>query len=152
MEIGRIVCLGAALLWVGCGSLSGGGAPPVQLEQRENGLVYQKGHDVPYTGQLLMRVQGTRDQWVSHYKNGLRDGQFAVFYPDGKKKANALFKAGKLVSGITWKSDGSEGSRISNGTGTLIMYHSSGGKARESVYLNGERVSRQDFPPAVGDQ
>ena len=61
-----------------------------------------------------------------------------------------MFEAGKLVAGMTWKSDGSVGSEVQNGTGTLVMFHPDGSKARESVYLNGDRVSRTDFPAAVG--
>ena len=137
----------AVLIWEGCGSVTGPiAAPAVRLQERADGLVYQEGHDAPYTGQLVMTAKGSKDQWVSHYKNGLRDGLFAVFYPDGKRKANALFRMNKLVSGITWKPDGSEGSRIENGNGTFLMYHSNGHVARESVYLNGKRISRKDFP------
>ena len=103
-----------------------------------------------YTGQLTMTTPGSQDRWVSHYKNGVRDGQFAVFYSNGQRKAEAVFEAGKLVAGMTWKSDGSVGSEVQNGTGTLVMFHPDGSKARESVYLNGDRVSRTDFPAAVG--
>ena len=135
----------AVLIWEGCGSVASPiAAPAVRLQERADGLVYQEGHDVPYTGQLVMTAPDSK--WVSHYKNGLRDGLFAVFYSDGKRKAHALFSLGKLVKGITWKPDGSEGSHIENGNGTFLMYHSNGHVARESVYLNGKRISRKNFP------
>ena len=52
---------------------------------------------------------------------------------------------------MTWKPDGLVGSEVQNGTGTLLMFHPDGSKARESVYLNGDRVSRTDFP-ATGEK
>ena len=141
--------LAAALLalGVGCGSLGGG--PLIELEKRGDGLTYRKGDPAPYTGQLTMTTRGTNEKWVTHFKDGRRDGLFAVFYSSGKRKANAMFARGKLVSGITWKPDGTEGSRVEKGTGTFLMFHPDGSKARESVYENGVRIRRSDFPPAV---
>jgi len=69
-----------------------------------------------------------------------------VFYSNGQRKAEAVFEAGKLLAGMTWKPDGSLASEVQNGTGTLVMFHPNGAKSRESVYLNGDRVSRTDFP------
>ena len=148
MKQGWIILLGF-LVCLGCAG-PGNAGPTVELERRADGLVYQKGHNVAYTGQLTMTTPGSQDRWVSHYKNGVRDGQFAVFYSNGQRKAEAVFEAGKLVAGMTWKSDGSVGSDVQNGTGTLVMFHPDGSKARESVYLNGDRVSRTDFPATGG--
>ena len=89
--MGFLVCLG-------CTGPGNAGAT-VELERRADGLVYQKGHNVAYTGQLTMTTPGSQDRWVSHYKNGVRDGQFAVFYSNGQRKAEAVFEAGKLVAG-----------------------------------------------------
>jgi hypothetical protein len=133
-------------LGVGCGSLGGG--PLIELEKRGDGLTYRKGDPAPYTGQLTMTTRGTNEKWVTHFKEGRRDGLFAVFYSNGKPKANAMFARGKLVSGITWKPDGTEGSRVEKGTGRFLMFHPDGSKARESVYENGVRIRRSDFPPA----
>ena len=147
MKQGWIILLGL-LVCLGCAG-PGNAGPTVELERRADGLVYQKEHGVPYPGQLVMTTPGSQDRWVSHYKNGVRDGQFAVFYSNGQRKAEAVFEAGKLVAGMTWKPDGSVGSEVQNGTGTLVMFHPNGAKSRESVYLNGDRVSRTDFP-AIG--
>ena len=118
----------------------------IELETRSDGLTYRKGDSVTYTGQMIMTNSGTNEKWVSHFKNGVRDGQFAVFYANGKRKANAIFNMGKLVEGITWKPNGTEGSRIENGTGTFLMFHPDGSKSRESVYENGVRIRRTNFP------
>jgi antitoxin component YwqK of YwqJK toxin-antitoxin module len=120
----------------------------VELEKKSDGLTYRKGDPVPYTGQMIMTTRGINEKWISNFKDGRRDGLFAVFYANGKRKANAVFDRGKLVSGITWKPDGTEGSRIENGTGTFQMFHPDGSKARESVYENGVQIRRSDFPPA----
>ena len=140
--------LAAALLALGVGSGSPGGGPLIELEKRGDGLTYRKGDPAPYTGQMIMTTRGTNEKWVSNFKEGRRDGLFAVFYSNGKRKADAMFARGKLVSGITWKPDGTEGSRIENGTGTFQMFHPDGSKARESVYENGVRIRRSDFPSA----
>lgn len=136
------------ILGVGCGT-SGGQLPAgslIKLEQRSDGLVYRKVDNFPYTGQHVMRdVQG-KIQYVSNYENGVRHGEMAVYFPNGQRRANAEFNKGKLVSGITWKPNGTEGSRVVNGTGTFLMFHSNGDKARESVYVGGVRVRRTDFP------
>ena len=120
----------------------------IELETRIDGLTYRKGDSVTYTGQMIMTNPGTNEKWISHFKNGVRDGQFAVFYANRKRKANAIFNMGKLVEGITWKPDGTEGSRIENGTGTFLMFHPNGSKSRESVYENGVRIRRTNFPAA----
>ena len=120
----------------------------IQLEQRSDGLTYKKGDMQPYTGQLKMTAPGTNEKYVTHFQDGVRHGLMAVWYANGKRKANAEFNRGKLVSGITWKPDGAEGSRVVDGTGTFLMFHSNGSKSRESVYDNGVRVRRTDFPAA----
>ena len=83
-------------LGVGCGTpvilLPAG--PLIQLEQRPDGLTYKKGEPEPYTGQLIMTTRGTGEKWVSHYANGIRDGQFAVYYANGKRQAEAIFNKG----------------------------------------------------------
>lgn len=147
--------LGAVLaalgFWMaGCGGPGGGlrAGSMIELETRADGLVYRKGDSAPYTGQLVMTAQGSGDKWVSHYQNGVRHGQFAVFYADGRRKAEAVFNHGRLTTGVTWKPDGMEGSRVDGGNGTLIMFHPDGSRSRVSVYQDGRRVSRQDFPAA----
>ena len=153
-KLGLGAALAAAFLWMtGCGAPGGGlrAGSMIELETRADGLVYRKGDAGPYTGQLVMTAQGSGDRWVSHYQNGVRHGQFAVFYSDGRRKAEAMFNHGRLTTGVSWKPDGTEGSRVENGNGTLIMFHPDGSKSRESVYQNGRRISRQDFPAPTGE-
>ncbi len=150
MKHAGIILIVALTLGVGCGT-PGGLLPAgslIKLERRSDGLTYQKGGSEPYTGQLTMTVAGTNEKYVTHFQDGVRHGLFAVWYANGKHKANAEFNRGKLVSGITWKPNGIEGSRVMNGTGTLLMFHPDGSKARESVYKDGVRVRRTDFPTA----
>ena len=150
MKPAIIILVSILTLGAGCGT-PGGRLPArslIQLETRPDGLTYKKGEPEPYTGQLIMTTQGTGEKWVSHYTNGIRDGQFAVFYANGKRHAEAIFNRGKLVTGVTWKPDGTEGSRVRNGSGTLLMFHHDGSKSRESVYENGVRLRRTNYPPA----
>lgn len=140
--------LAALTLGASCAGPTGPTGSLVELEKKSDGLTYRKGDPVPYTGQMIMTTRGINEKWISNFKDGRRDGLFAVFYANGKRKANAVFDRGKLVSGITWKPDGTEGSRIENGTGTFQMFHPDGSKARESVYENGVQIRRSDFPPA----
>ncbi|MBP64102.1 MAG: hypothetical protein CMJ62_21495 [Planctomycetaceae bacterium] len=150
MKHAVIILITILTLGVSCGTPGGRqpAGPLIQLEQRSDGLTYKKGDPGPYTGQLTMTVTGTNEKYVTHFQDGVRHGLLAVWYANGKHKANAEFNRGKLVSGITWKPDGTEGSRVMNGMGTFLMFHPDGSKARESVYKHGVRVRRTDFPLA----
>jgi len=150
MSILKGICLVTLALGISCGTPGGPVGPVIELQLGNDGLVYRKGDSFPYTGQHVMRDAQGNIQFVSNYEKGVRHGVMAVFYPDGSRCANAEFNNGRLVSGITWRPDGTEGSRAVDGSGTLIMYHPDGSKARESVYLNGVRQSRTNFPPAGG--
>ena len=145
-----IILVSILTLGAGCGT-PGGRLPAgslIQLEQRSDGLTYKEGDTQPYTGQLTITVAGTNEKYVTHFQDGVRHGLLAVWYANGKRKANAEFNRGKLVSGITWKPNGSQGSSVVNGSGTFLMFHPDGSKARESVYENGVRIRRSDFPSA----
>lgn len=140
----NLILLFVVAVIAGCGSTGTGGT--VELERRPDGLVYQLGSSRAYTGKLIMTTPESGDKWVSNYVNGHRHGDFLVSYSDGRQKAKALFDAGKMVFGMTWRPDGSVGSLVNKGTGTLKMYHADGSVSRESVYENGVRLSRKDFP------
>ena len=150
MKPTTIILVSILTLCAGCGT-PGGRLPAgsmIQLEQRSDGLTYKKGDTQPYTGQLKMTAPGTNEKYVTHFQDGVRHGLLAVWYASGKRKANAEFNRGRLVSGITWKPNGSQGSSVVNGSGTFLMFHTDGSKARESVYRDGVRVRRTDFPAA----
>ena len=105
MKPTTIILVSILTLGAGCGP-PGGRLPVgslIQLEQRSDGLTYKEGDTQPYTGQLTITVAGTNEKYVTHFQDGVRHGLLAVWYANGKRKANAEFTRGKLVSGITWK-------------------------------------------------
>ena len=150
MSILKGICLVTLALGISCGTPGGPVGPVIELQLGNDGLVYRKGDSFPYTGQHVMRDAQGNIQFVSNYEKGVRHGVMAVFYPDGSRRAECGVQQWPAGQRHHLESDGTEGSRAVDGSGTLIMYHPDGSKARESVYLNGVRQSRTNFPPAGG--
>ena len=135
----------AAALCAGCESTpSNPGGPLSELVMR-GGLVYLKGDTAPYTGVNTMTDPGTGRKMVLSFKNGRKHGRFEEWYNLSQRRAVAQWQDGKIISGTTWKIDGTEGSRVVNGTGTLILFRPDGTRESEKIYSNGVQV-----PGALG--
>ena len=62
------------------------------LVQR-NGLHFKKYSDQPYSGQLISKTQN----WImakGNFKNGLTDGKWVWFHPNGQLKKKIFYKEG----------------------------------------------------------
>jgi len=104
------------------------------------GLVYLKGDTVPYTGELKMIDPNTGRKMMLSFKNGRKHGRFEEWYNSTQLRAEAEWQDGKIISGTSWKPAGTEGSRVVNGTGTLILFRSDGTRESEKTYRNGVQV------------
>ena len=114
-------------------------SPLNELEMR-SGLVYLKGDTVPYTGELKMIDPNTGRKMMLSFKNGRKHGRFEEWYNRTQRRAVAEWQDGKIISGTSWKPDGTEGSRVLNGTGALILFRSDGTLESEKTYRNGVQV------------
>ena len=114
-------------------------SPLNELEMR-GGLVYLKGDTLPYTGENTMTNPSTGRKFVFSYKNGRKHGRFEEWYNRTQRRAVAEWQDGKIISGTSWKPDGTEGSRVLNGTGALILFRSDGTRESEKTYRNGVQV------------
>ena len=126
-----------AVLCAGCESVP---EAPLFVFETRDGLVYLKSDTAPYNGELKMVDPNTGRKFVLNYKNGHKHGRFEEWYNSTQRRAVAEWQDGKIISGTSWKPDGTEGSRVLNGTGTLILFRSDGTRESEKTYRNGVRV------------
>jgi antitoxin component YwqK of YwqJK toxin-antitoxin module len=130
----------AAALCAGCESTPSNPSGSLSELVMRDGLVYLKGDTVPYTGENIMTDPGTGRKMVLSFKNGRKHGRFEEWYNPTQRRAVAEWQDGKIISGTTWKIDGTEGSRVVNGTGTLILFRPDGTRESEKTYRNGVQV------------
>jgi len=130
----------AAILCAGCGSVGTNPGGPLSELEMKGGLVYLKGDSVPYTGMNKMTDPSTGRKMVLSFKNGLKHGRFEEWYNSAQRRAVAEWREGRIISGTTWKLDGTEASRVVNGTGNLILFRADGSRESEKHYRNGEQV------------
>ena len=130
----------AAALCAGCESTSSNPGGSLSELVMRGGLVYLKGDTAPYTGVNTMTDPDTGRKMVLSFKNGRKHGQFEEWFNLTQRRAVAQWQDGKIISGTTWKIDGTEGSRVVNGTGTLILFRTNGTRESEKSYRNGVQV------------
>ncbi len=128
------------ILCAGCGSTGASSKASLNELVMRNGLVYLKGDSVPYTGENTMTDPGTGRKMMLSFKNGRKHGRFEEWYNRTQRRAVADWRDGKIISGTTWKIDGTEGSRVINGTGRLILFQPDGSRGSEKTFLNGVQV------------
>ena len=101
-----------------------------------DGLHYKKFTDVPFTGEITGKVQGSFKKgkwdgpWVSYHDNGQLLGKGS--YKDGKREGPWVYYLdnGQLWSKGTWK-DGKE-------DGPLVKYHDNGQLWFKGTFKDGE--------------
>lgn len=168
----RSICciiLGMGLLaGMGCGSFGGGSFQPPWQTGRD-GLLHHSTTGALYSGEFDHTIDGERHK--GSIANGRKDGKFTVWYASGVKKVewtyvagqrhgqvqswfdgglprtNLQFNHGLLLSGVTFRPDGTEASRITNGTGTLRAYRDNGKLHWEKIYKDGQRVGQKIYHP-----
>jgi antitoxin component YwqK of YwqJK toxin-antitoxin module len=156
------------LAGMGCGSLGGGRFQP-PWRMGSDGLLYHPTTGALYTGEFDHTIDGERHK--GSIANGQQDGQFAIWYASGVKKVEWTYVAGQrhgrvqswfdggrprtdltfnhglLLNGTTFRPDGTEASRMANGTGTLRAYHGNGNLHWEKTYQDGRRVGQKIYHP-----
>ena len=135
----------AAALFAGCESTPSGSLSELVMR---GGMVYLKGDSAPYTGVNTMTDPDTGRKMVLSFKNGRKHGRFEEWYNRTQRRAVAQWQDGKIISGTTWKIDGTEGSRVVNGTGTLIIFRPDGIRESEKHYRDGAQVPGPSGTPA----
>jgi antitoxin component YwqK of YwqJK toxin-antitoxin module len=114
-----------------------------------DGLVYLKGDTAPYTGELkLVDPHTGKLKFLLNYKNGRRHGRFEEWFNRTQRRAVAEWQDGKITSATSWKLDGTEGSRVVNGSGTLMLFRPDGTRESEKTYRNGVQVPGALSTPA----
>jgi antitoxin component YwqK of YwqJK toxin-antitoxin module len=86
-----------------------------ELVERD-GLFFEKSSDVPFTGKISGREQGS-------FKNGKQVGKWSAYYNDGSLSAEGSFKNGKKE-------------------GEWVYYWSNGKLQEEGSYKNGKKEGK----------
>ncbi len=117
--------------------------PETKLELREDGLIYEKGSDTPYTGSERARIQGKIIEY--DVVDGVKQGKFKLYYEDGTLEMEGQLENNNNVG--KWKyyyPDGkleSEGFFVDNKPeGRWVWYYPSGKIKEEGSYTKGIRV------------
>lgn len=166
-RIVSIILAVGVLVGIGCGSVGGGFASPWQVG--ENGLFYHSKTGALYNGEYDHTIDGERRK--GSIVNGRPEGQFTIWYASGVKKVewtyvagqrhgrvlswfegglprtNLQFNQGVLESGVTFRPDGVEASRMNNGTGKLLAYYGNGQLHWEKTYQSGRRITQKIYNP-----
>lgn len=127
----------AVALCVGCESVPLGSIN--ELESRADGRVYLKGDSQPYTGMYTQPLTNG-GKIVSGYQRGRFHGQWEEWYNARQRFSKSEWNQGRLVNGTTWRPDGTEASRVTNGNGSLIRFAPDGTKIKETHFRNGVPV------------
>ncbi len=101
-----------------------------------NGLFYKKFTDVPFTGKITGKVQGS-------FRNGKKDGPWVWYHDNGQLRSKEVYKDGKfdgpyviyydngqLLSKGTWKDGKSDG--------LFVFYYKNGQLYGKGTYKDGE--------------
>ena len=90
---------------------------PVQVDSHKalskNGKIFIKNYDTPLTG--VVKFKKDRE----FYKNGIPEGKWVSFYPNGKIKSIENWRQGKL-------------------NGKYVLYTEDGNKVFQTYYVNGK--------------
>ena len=160
----------AVLIWGGCGSPGAGAndlpsmVRPVPMKTNQGTLYVYPGTKIPYNGEFNMSFEdgeklkfGIKDglkhgrfqRWYPsgqiHEEYNLfkkqRDGLQHSWYPNGQLRLEANFRKGLCINAKTWTISGAVASRVVEGTGTMVLFHTDGQKDRESIYKDGLKVN-----------
>ncbi len=61
----------------------------------KDGLVYERGADVPFTGKVTDVFVDGQLQFQAYYKDGLKDGSESTWYNNGQLRSKCNYKMGK---------------------------------------------------------
>ena len=111
---------------------------PVSTKDSEQ-LVYLPDRQTLYTGwSNKMHPNGKIDDLI-HYKDGKRDGPWSRWYDNGQQQYDFIMKEGKMMPGVGWKPTGEPSpTKIVDGTGPCVGYHTNGRKRFEGRRVNGD--------------
>ena len=87
-----------------------------EFEVQDHGLMFEK---QPFSGSLFREGNESLGEAICHYKNGLKDGVFKEWYPNGQIKEVSLFREDEFH-------------------GRRICYWPNGTKRFHVNYINGE--------------
>ena len=76
---------------------------------------------------------------------GQRHGRVRSWFDGGLPRFLLRFNQGVLESGVTFRPDGVEASRMVNGTGTLLAYYGNGQLNWEKTYKAGRRIAQKIY-------
>lgn len=87
----------------------------------KDGLVYQRGVDVPYTGKVTDTFVDGQLQLQAYYKDGVRHGSETTWYNNGQIRTKCEYKNGQK-------------------NGMWIKFGRDGGVQLQKLYQDGKRV------------
>lgn len=67
--------------------------------QNRNEVYYEINQEEPFTGIGIKKYENGQLQIIQHFKNGIEDGDFKIYYLNGQLQAEGIFKDGKVVKG-----------------------------------------------------
>ena len=99
-----------------------------------DGLYYEKSADVPFTGKVTGRIQGS-------FKDGKQHGPWVHYYESGQLWMKGTYKNGKEEGPwVSYKPDGKLGAELDETTsGAWVGYHGNGQLWMKGTYKNGKR-------------
>ncbi len=120
----------------------------IDVEQLETGgkcceeMCYAPNQETPYSGWgKFVRLNGEVG-FLGHYKEGLEDGIWIYYYGNWRKKLEANYKQGKLVTSEAWKPNGKKCplTNVKDGNGVQVWYNKDGTEYNRITYEKGEVV------------
>ena len=150
MKTIQIGILLLSLLTVGCT------VPKVTRDRLTDGvasngmpLLYQKGHDEPFTGVFVSYDDEGRKEWEWSYRDGIRSGISTWWYPSGQLQQRTMFRADKEDGEeISWYDNGQIEVRQYYHAGVLhgmyTYWHTNGFMAERHPYLNGSATGQEE--------
>jgi antitoxin component YwqK of YwqJK toxin-antitoxin module len=108
---------------------------------RQAELYYENGYMV----KQIDRSDSGKVRGICTYKNGIKDGSDILYYENGKKQQEIIYRDGKILKSILWYENGNlkqemeYGGDINIKNGSEIHYYDDGQKQSESHTVNGKR-------------
>jgi hypothetical protein len=106
-------------------------------------LYYATNQQTPYTGWSKGMFQGNKQtRRLDQYKDGKVDGLVKLWYRTGRKRSEAYWKDGKMLTIVVWKPNGDKCpvTKVVNGNGVRAWYKDDGTESFRVTIKDGVKV------------
>ena len=102
-------------------------------------LRYAPDQNTLYTGWSKEMHDNGQMNLLYQYKDGKRDGLVTRWYSNGQKMGEGDFKAGKLMTAVSWKPNGEKSETdVVKGNGVVVDYNENGTEKSRYVFKDGK--------------